>query len=228
MREEKLNLTEPNAFYNEISEPYEVPQFPIEQIEKKLQIQQKLNELWGSIANTLFISLLILFTTIPISRGQDGDSRTYGQMDSDSIESIAFQRVSISGEDTSGVPLDDLEHASKLLIQALAIRQRFMELSQQTFPELVGKYFCNEELFMKHEDKKTIEDHPIHPVHNGDSPWSLESPPPKNYTIKAVAGVFNVFKDKECKESLPYKYIKLPEFVDCMQKMCSMIADGPL
>jgi len=29
---------------NEISAPYEVPQFPIEQIEKKLQIQRHLNE----------------------------------------------------------------------------------------------------------------------------------------------------------------------------------------
>lgn len=40
-----MNVTDKNAFMNEISEPYEVPQFPIEQIEKKLQIQQKLNEL---------------------------------------------------------------------------------------------------------------------------------------------------------------------------------------
>lgn len=157
------------------------------------------------------------------------DSRTYGQMDTDSIESIAFQRVSISGEDTSGVPLDDLEHASKLLIQALSIRQRFMELSQQTFPELVGKYFSNEEPFMKHEDKKTIEDHPIHPpTFHGENPWGLEAPPSKKYTIKAVDGVFNVFKDQECEERLPYSYIKLPEYVDCMQKMCAMIADGPL
>lgn len=29
---------------NEISAPYEVPQFPIEQIEKKLQIQRQINE----------------------------------------------------------------------------------------------------------------------------------------------------------------------------------------
>lgn len=151
-------------------------------------------------------------------------------MDSDSIESINFQRVSISGEDTSGVPLDDLEHASKLLIQALSIRQRFMELSQQGFPELVGKYFSNEEPFMKHEDKKTIADHPIDPplLRAGESPWSLTSPPCKKYTIKAVHGVFNVFKDTECQERLPYNYIKLPEYVDCMQKMCAMIADGPL
>lgn len=33
-----------NELSNEISAPYEVPQFPIEQIEKKLQIQRLLNE----------------------------------------------------------------------------------------------------------------------------------------------------------------------------------------
>lgn len=31
---------------NEISAPYEVPQFPIEQIEKKLQIQRQMNNKW--------------------------------------------------------------------------------------------------------------------------------------------------------------------------------------
>ena len=31
---------------NEISAPYEVPQFPIEQIEKKLQIQRQINYKW--------------------------------------------------------------------------------------------------------------------------------------------------------------------------------------
>lgn len=126
------------------------------------------------------------------------------------------------------MPLDDLEHASKLLIQALSIRNRFMELSQQSFPELVGKYFSNEEPFLKHEDKKTIEDHPIHPPVHGESPWSLETTPSKNYSFKAVNGVYNVFRDKECTDPLPYKHIKLPEYIDCMQKMCAMIADGPL
>lgn len=127
------------------------------------------------------------------------------------------------------MPLDDLEHASKLLIQALSIRQNFMELSQQSFPELVGSYFSNEEPFIKHEDRKTIEDHPIHPPTNkGESPWSLELTPPKGYTIKAVDGVFNLFKDADCTESLEYPYIKLPEFLRSMQEMCAMIADGPL
>lgn len=34
----------PHELPNEISAPYEVPQFPIEQIEKKLLIQRQLND----------------------------------------------------------------------------------------------------------------------------------------------------------------------------------------
>lgn len=41
---------------NEISAPYEVAQYPIEQIEKKLQIQRHLNEKWVYI---LFSNLMV-------------------------------------------------------------------------------------------------------------------------------------------------------------------------
>lgn len=51
-----------------------------------------------------------------------------------------FQRVSISGEDTSGVPLEDLEKASKLLQEALKLRERYMESSQQSFPQTTARF----------------------------------------------------------------------------------------
>ena len=48
------------------------------------------------------------------------------------------QRVSISGEDTSGVPLEDLEKASHLLIHALELRERYMTMYHQSFPHTTG------------------------------------------------------------------------------------------
>lgn len=51
-----------------------------------------------------------------------------------------FQRVSISGEDTSGVPLEDLERASTLLQQALKLRERYMEASSQGFPQTTARF----------------------------------------------------------------------------------------
>lgn len=62
-----------------------------------------------------------------------------------------FQRVSISGEDTSGVPLEDLEHASGLLIKALALRERYMTVSFQSFPQTT-------ERFLKSVHNKTMSD----------------------------------------------------------------------
>lgn len=62
-----------------------------------------------------------------------------------------FQRVSVSGEDTSGVPIEDLEHASALIIQALELRERYMSISFQTFPQTT-------ERFLKSVHNKTMSD----------------------------------------------------------------------
>lgn len=71
-----------------------------------------------------------------------------------------FQRVSISGEDTSGVPLEDLELASHLLIQALELRERYMTNSHQSFPQTTGRFVRARQekdySIFHHEDRKTI------------------------------------------------------------------------
>lgn len=72
-----------------------------------------------------------------------------------------FQRVSISGEDTSGVPLEDLEHASSLLIKALEMRERYMFLSGQSFPQTTERFLRtvhNRKMStnnVEYEDKRT-------------------------------------------------------------------------
>lgn len=67
-----------------------------------------------------------------------------------------FQRVSISGEDTSGVPLEDLEHASKLIIEAINMRQRYMNWSNQSFPVTLSNYCETKGHLVLHEERKTI------------------------------------------------------------------------
>lgn len=72
-----------------------------------------------------------------------------------------FQRVSISGEDTSGVPLEDLEHASSLIIKALEMRERYMALSEQSFPQTTERFLRtvhNRKMStnnVEYEDKRT-------------------------------------------------------------------------
>ncbi|XP_015363803.1 PREDICTED: AMP deaminase 2 isoform X2 [Diuraphis noxia] len=52
-----------------------------------------------------------------------------------------FQRVSIGGEDNNGVPLEDLHWASQQLMEALHIRERYMRVSHQSFPNITSKFF---------------------------------------------------------------------------------------
>lgn len=73
-----------------------------------------------------------------------------------------------------------------------------------------------------------IPDHPIHPPTSLNDPWDCPFPPNKNYFIKSEKGVFNVYKDSEYKERMHTPFPDLAEFVQDMQTMCNMIADGPL
>lgn len=68
----------------------------------------------------------------------------------------------------------------------------------------------------------------MNPPHSTESPWLIEFPEDCNYSVRSVKGVFEVYRDGAATEPLPFTYTKLPDFVQDMQMMCSMIADGPL
>merc|ERR1719491_980411 len=150
-----------------------------------------------------------------------------------------FQRVYISGDDNTGVDLRSRKSSSKLLLKALKMRERYMRMSRQKFPNLVDGYIrgsggsAAKGLDAGFPNKATIEDHPIHPPKTNADPWDCEFLPDlKDHQIKMVNGVFEVFKnqaDYEAKKPLPgYDYPKLDEYVTDMQLMCALIADGPL
>lgn len=91
-----------------------------------------------------------------------GDSaHTSDDIAFDELEIVPhFQRVSISGEDTSGVPLEDLEHASSLIIRALELRERYMSVSFQTFPQTTERFLKSVHnktmsVDVEYEDKRT-------------------------------------------------------------------------
>ncbi|XP_058815265.1 AMP deaminase 2 isoform X1 [Topomyia yanbarensis] len=204
----------PGGLPNEISAPYEVPQFPIEQIEKKLQLQRQLNAKVMEQDRHSVVAEIHPDEQIPF---EDHDFVAH------------FQRVSISGEDTSGVPLDDLERASTLLVKALELRLKYMWNSHQAFPQTTARFLksSHPEKYT-HQSKMSIEDHPVNPPQSTESPWLIEFPKDCNYTVRSNNGVFEVFRDAESTEPFPFEYTKLPVFVQDMQMMCSMIADGPL
>uniref|UniRef100_A0A023FAY0 AMP deaminase n=1 Tax=Triatoma infestans TaxID=30076 RepID=A0A023FAY0_TRIIF len=144
-----------------------------------------------------------------------------------------FQRVSISGEDTSGVPVEDLHRASKMLIDALHVREEYMTMSNQSFSLLTSRFLRSGKEgpdidHHVHDDKKTVEDHPVHAPQSTGDPWDCDFPPVSDCVIKLKAGVFQVYPDDNTDTPLNYPYPDLPKFIADMNKLCCMIADGPL
>lgn len=77
--------------------------------------------------------------------------------------------------------------------------------------------------------KNSILDHIVHPPFKDDKdPWECPMPDAKNYKIKSDSGVFNLYRDEECKDRVPYEYITLSQYIQDKNVMCTMIADGPL
>ncbi|KAH9642301.1 hypothetical protein HF086_009665 [Spodoptera exigua] len=121
-----------------------------------------------------------------------------------------FQRVAISGEDTSGVPLEDLQQASSYLVQALEMRKRYMEMSQQSYATITAR-------FVRSTDANAPAYVPSVHVQ-------------KHIAGKPDKGVFNLYKKGENgqEERLPYQYITLQQFIQDKNTMCNMMSDGPL
>ncbi|XP_034650480.1 AMP deaminase 2 isoform X6 [Drosophila subobscura] len=212
---------------NEISAPYEVPQFPIEQIEKKLQVQRQLNEKQGG-------SRPPVAPPVQVIQGGSISSNEGNDSNADSIKNdadINFQRVSISGEDTSGVPLEDLERASTLLIEALRLRSHYMTMSDQSFPSTTARFLKTVRLKDRIDNVpvKAVSDLHVKASHpKVSNPWNVEFPPDETYVIKPLNGVFHVYEDEEQTKELKFVYPDMSQFVNDMQVMCNMIADGPL
>ena len=119
---------------NELSAPYEIPQFPIEQIEQKLH---RVRSDGPKLGKQISVETALPSPTVG---GWVAGQEEEEEEDVDLSELIPdFQRVKISGEDNTGVPVEDLLTASHLLVRALAIRERYMTASHQEFSSNVER-----------------------------------------------------------------------------------------
>jgi len=221
---------EPSRHSNELSAPYEVPQFPIEMIESKLLQAKDEAKRKGD-------------------EGVDFDIP-------DEVFIPHYQRVSTEGEGSTGVPIEDLKSLSQMLVKGMEIRKKYMDVSKQKFPSFVTRFLSHKNgdpdflepgaSVQKHK-AATLEEggrekstgsgpdieHPIHPPKQEGNPWDIEFLPDNGYKVKIVQGVYQVYKSKEdllsrAKKPIPYEYPNLETFVTDMQELCAMIGDGPL
>lgn len=207
-----------------LSAPYEVPHFPIEQLEVKLSGVQDRKRSQQSFSLTM------------------ADVMEEEQVESNCTDYMPqYQKVKISGEHITGATDADLESASHLLQQAIQIRQRYMAVSQQHFShdcsQLLQEQFpaqdsnLNSGFFVGMRPrvpslaKLSLREHPIHaPASSGDH-WTCTFPPDKGCTFILSQGVFSVHRDGK---PLDLPCPSLEVFVKDMHTMCQMIANGPI
>ncbi|KAG0712049.1 AMP deaminase 2 [Chionoecetes opilio] len=113
---------------NKISAPYEVPQFPIEQIEDKLKLHRHLS------------AIVERQTRYEPSEtaADENDTKPFDLDETDYVPH--YQRVFISGEETASVPVEDISKSSKLLVEALRLREKYMTWGMQNFPAMTSRF----------------------------------------------------------------------------------------
>ena len=224
-----ISNREDKTLSNEISASYEVPQYPIEQIETKLiRVKKEISKSVGTFK-------AYLGSIKDKESNQEEKTPLQEGSNPDDLEFVPqFQRVSISGDEDTGVAMNDLQIASKLLLKALDIRERYMRYSQQSFPTLVRDFLCQdkgnrikEEDLYPHLKRESLEDYPVDPPKADQDPWECEFPEDCGFMFKQVSGVFHIFRSKDHK-LIKYEFPNHEEFITDMHLMCALIANGPL
>ncbi|KAK8745948.1 hypothetical protein OTU49_017195 [Cherax quadricarinatus] len=224
---------------NKISAPYEVPQFPIEQIEDKLTFHRHLSVLAVERTSRFEPSETCL---------DDEDTKGFEVDETDSVPH--YQRVFISGEESTrylldnlitNMPVEDISKSSKLLIEALRLREKYMAWAVQSFPSVTARFL--REAGMEDpmgqglryagacSDPKSLEDHPIDPPRKEVSPWKTDVPENCGYQFHMLDGVFQIYPNDEAvqrNEPLPYNYPDLSRYIQDMNLLCALIANGPV
>ncbi|XP_036366732.1 AMP deaminase 2 isoform X6 [Octopus sinensis] len=122
------------------SAPFEIPEYPIEEKEQKTYLERQLS------------SSPWMHYNEPEDEANRCWKRAESVPDIDETKSTPdidlspmFERISIvnkcgvQGKHFSGIPLKDLEEASKSLVKALTVREKYMMLSQQGFPKIINR-----------------------------------------------------------------------------------------
>ncbi|XP_032947833.1 AMP deaminase 1 isoform X3 [Rhinolophus ferrumequinum] len=142
-----------------------------------------------------------------------------------------FQRVQITGDYASGVTVEDFEIVCKGLYRALCIREKYMQKSFQRFPNTPSKYLRN----VEGEAWVTNENfYPVFtpPVKKGEDPFRTDDLPENlGYHLKMKDGIVYIYPDEAAAskdEPKPLPYPNLDSFLDDMNFLLALIAQGPV
>ncbi|KAK3106992.1 hypothetical protein FSP39_004575, partial [Pinctada imbricata] len=219
---------------HEASAPYEMFEYPIEERESNQYFERQLSSS-ASVSRQTVSSL-----SSREMRDLHPTPDIYDEIPEVKEEydlAPDFQRIQISGQDSSGVPLADLQEASKSMVKALMIREKYMAMSHQSFPKITARFLQNLE---DKEDFQGItegfrrgkgdnsEDHPIHPPKKETDPFDVEILPALECHMKMKQGVVYLYESPTSTEPIDMPYPDLDSFLCDMNLMYAFISDGPL
>ncbi|XGW03236.1 hypothetical protein V3C99_014882 [Haemonchus contortus] len=224
--------------------PYEISNTPIEVNEsRKQQIQnRKQNRRWSCLARLESQNdYMCLSPKLPTQLQEELDSRCKSpqlvEMHTfrDAVD-VNYQRMAITGEELSGVPLEDLKDAATHLIEALRMRNEYMERIGNQFPVttkrfLSGEYPANLPKYRRKNTESTANTS-FNPPEPPKDHWGLNTPLPVfpvKYTLRRRDGVIEVCgADGKLKPEFAKYYISKEQFLTDTERLTQMIVDGPL
>uniref|UniRef100_A0A669FAB7 AMP deaminase n=1 Tax=Oreochromis niloticus TaxID=8128 RepID=A0A669FAB7_ORENI len=141
-----------------------------------------------------------------------------------------FQRVTIGGDYCAGITVEDYEQATKGLLKALFIREKYSRLAYHRFPRTTALFLRNAENERWLEEDEVLPDIWPYP-HEGEDPYSMEGiPEDLNYELQIKDGIIHVYENAEAlKQEQAYRlpYPDLETFAIDLSHVLAMIADGP-
>lgn len=206
--------------------PYEFPEeSPIEQLEEKRhRLERQISQ------------------DIKLLKHSHEDTVDQHLVERDTVREREFQRVSISGEEKCGVPFTDLVDAAKCVVKALFIREKYMNVSFQSFCKTTARSlqelnnttldvtFCHDTCHSPLDS-----DIPVHPPMSDTHPYDGQDmqnlPSDVGYSCRMIDGVTHVYTkqnlmDKSTELDLPYP--DLQEYIADMNVMMALIINGPV
>ncbi|KAG7279030.1 hypothetical protein CRUP_001971, partial [Coryphaenoides rupestris] len=138
-----------------------------------------------------------------------------------------FQRVTISGDYCAGITVEDYEQASKSLLKALFIREKYSRLAYHHFPRTTARFLRSAEDTVWSEADEVMPD--ISPCPGaGQNPYSTEDVPEDlGYQLQMKDGMVHVYasqEDLEQQEPLRLPYPDLESFATYCHRRLNFLA----
>uniref|UniRef100_A0A8C5CIU6 AMP deaminase n=1 Tax=Gadus morhua TaxID=8049 RepID=A0A8C5CIU6_GADMO len=147
------------------------------------------------------------------------------------LEVPDFQRVAIIGDYASGVTMDDFELSCKGLYRAMNIREKYMRLAFQRFPNITSQYLREMEGEPFRAEDQVQPGRSPQPGTQGEDPFDVNALP-KNlgYVARMKDGVIYVYDDQAAADKGQPRALPCTDydtFIDDMNFLIALIAQGP-